>query len=375
MPDTGPRCGDGIVQGLETCDGLQPHCLSAACQWDLNWKCDSNPPYECHSGTADPSTELGSLTTAEAVKLCAWINRVISATVDSRGHSCNLTYTPLDCSNPGGLLLKGSLTGCHWTVDGLEKCVAATEQNICLAVTTGLPECASPELCHYAAEGEPCMEAPECQSDQCCASADSAEKHCAAACDTPVNLTPCTSDDYCGPGKCVEGKCLVNKLLPGKACIGDEWCQSGSCDHGICKGSKAKGEFCAHDYDCETGHDCCGSSCGDFHVGCVDDRGDACGTLQGYCTVEGVTCIDEAFCSVECTKDTDCGYNRWGFANHCAKNIAGKNLCFSGCQGSCEDTIGPGFYCNSVPIIENGATSGSVCSGDSFQSDDVVVAP
>jgi hypothetical protein len=368
----GPVCGDDRVDEGEECDG-QPHCVDAACIWNPNWQCSTEPPYECHSGIADPDAELVNLTDAELQALCQWTQDVLYPVLGN-GYQCaqgTIQFTPLDCQNaPGSFVTRGTVAGCHMTVAELEACTGMHELSTCEAFFVGVPECRL-ELCRYAEPGTPCTEAAECESNICCAQAGTDEKFCSAeACPGGAHLDPCTTDDFCAPGTCVDGRCLVQPGLAGAECFGNDWCLGGTCHRGVCKGNSTT--FCDEDYECESTRLCCGGDCGALDSGCPGRVGSAC----DISCLEGM-CAGNYFCTQECTEETDCGSNPWGFTNHCTPTWAGTNSCFSGCatDDDCQENLGePSARCFEVEAVEPDTPGRKVCSLPNGYAPDSAVA-
>jgi len=297
--DCMPMCGNGVVEGSESCDG--------------------NCPTSCDDG-----------------------NACTSDTMTGDSSSCDVACTHADITACGGAGNSDGCcpAGCNSTNDG--DCSPTCGNGV---VETG-------ESCDGNCPSS-CDDGNACTND----SETGQAGNCNLVCNH-TNITTCTNNDgCCGPGCNVltdndcSASCGNNVVEPGETCDGN--CPSSCDDMDACTidgstGSTANCSFqCTHTdvNNCVDGDGCCAPGCDSSNDNdCMENQpiGGACGSggdcVSGACFGDPIT---DGYCSAGCLDDTYCTTG-----SHCGfiDASSGVGVCVADCTGN-SDCRTPDYQC------------------------------
>jgi hypothetical protein len=372
-------CGDGVVNGNETCDFMSPStpCCSASCGGPLpdGTTCGADPDgpdgcaaqprcnglgtgvASCVAQDQPPSTPCNDLLFCNGTDTC-----------DGGGSCQNHAGDP--CLGPDG------------DGDCMESCDEAADD--CLApdldgsACTNNLFCDGPETCTAGmcggSSGDPCP-GPDGDAD-CAESCDEAADDCLAP---DPNGSSCDDGLFCdGTETCSAGLCGGSTGDPCPGPDGDGDCME-SCDETAddCLAPDLDGSACTNNVFCDGDEICgsgmCGGSSGDPCPGpdgdancseSCDEAGDVCTAPDGL----GASCNDGVFCTAVDTCDASAVCI--GTGNPCPGHDAGTS-----CDDSCDETTmtctapdAASTFCDEMPGGSAGLCTGTAvepnCAGD-----------
>jgi hypothetical protein len=411
--DCSAKCGDGIVQPPETCDGVNcptscndgnactkdtltgsaTNC-SAACSFQTITACvggDGCCPAGCtHNSDSDCSATCG--------------NNIVEV-----GETCD-GNCPTSC-NDGNACTKDSLTG------SAMNCSAVCSFQPITTCTPGDGCC--PAGCNHANDsdcsafcGDKVVEAGEtcdgnCPSDCNDGNACTIDRllgsaaTCSAQCDHTV-ITQCTSGDGCCPAGCnhatdsdCSATCGNGTVEAGETCDGN--CPTSCDDSNACTVDTLTGSAancsakCTHApiTQCQNGDGCCPSGCNHSNDNdCLGSSpiGGACAQASdcasGECFLQFNTGYNGGYCTLGCIPSPSPSPTDCGTGNHCGAVNAttGNGFCLKSCTsiGDCRTAPSPSpapqdcydvdgdtrKECFSVAALTGGAAVGTPCVQD-----------
>ncbi len=321
-------CGDGTVQGGESCDegaanGTATSCCAADCTFRPSGEVCGVASGDCD--ISDVCNDVGVCLVR--VRPAGTICRAAAGPCDAE-ESCDGTSTacPADARMAAGTVCRAAASAC----DAVESCNGS---DVSCPADTSLPDgtpcdnamvCDGAEVCvaGVCTAGAPpsCDDGDLCTADSCVEPGGCAHSPVAGCCNIDADCDDgdvCTADVCSGPGGTCSSSPISGCCVADADCDDGNACTADSCDATTnrCTRSSIPG-CCAVDADCDDGNVCTTDSCDATTGSCTNDAIAGCCLTDGdcndadtctmdVCDPSSHTCTNDAIAGC-CTVDADC---------------------------------------------------------------------